>query len=420
MKMPAPPPPPPMAPGAPPPPVFKMPKSNPNDRDALLKSIRKGAKLKKTVTNDRSAPAVAGGVKNSSVKNNNNNNDGVISSSPSPMRNFSNIQLELKKQLANHDNRSRGPPPPAPSRNFSAELSTPRQPLSSRENTPNGIHSSQQSLNAVSSGGIQANPSSLHRKAKSNANLSTFEIADDSGSTHSAKPTFSSGKPNLAPKPPVLNGKPSLMAKGGKPVSRAHSLRTPRSPSPDPSTTEGNNGFAKFGTVRHMSSIIGPTLGATSPQNVRTRPALNSRPTAPPPSIPGSSPTGPLPPPPPSKVNAAVKPNHAPPPPPTSLPPPQPANSASPSPPPPPPHKTTSTANKGPPPPPQITSINPPPPPPRHSSIRDTSMRISVDLEEKFKELFAGMDKFPNPPPYRNVIKVYSSRQTQVKSGYVT
>nr|CAH7749645.1 unnamed protein product [Callosobruchus chinensis] len=119
MKMPAPPPPPPMAPGAPPPPVFKMPKSNPNDRDALLKSIRKGAKLKKTVTNDRSAPAVAGGVKNSSVKNNNNNNDGVISSSPSPMRNFSNIQLELKKQLANHDNRSRGPPPPAPSRNVS-------------------------------------------------------------------------------------------------------------------------------------------------------------------------------------------------------------------------------------------------------------------------------------------------------------
>ncbi|CAH1999581.1 unnamed protein product [Acanthoscelides obtectus] len=419
MKMPAPPPPPPMAPGAPPPPVFKMPKSNPNDRDALLKSIRRGAKLKKTITNDRSAPAIAGGAKNSTSIKNNNNNDGVISSSQSPMRNFSNIQLELKKQLANHDSRSRGPPPPAPSRNFCPDLSTPRQPLSSKENTPNGIHSSQQSLNVISSGGIQANPSSLHRKAKSNANLSSYETADDCGS-HSAKPAFSSGKPNLAPKPPVLNGKPSLMGK--KPVSRAHSLRTPRSPSPDHSTTDTNNGFAKFGTVRHMSSIIGSTLGATSPQNIRTRPALSTRPSAPPPSIPSQSPSSPLPPPPPppSKVNAAVKPNHAPPPPPTSLPPPLPSNTASPSPPPPPPHKTTPTVNKGPPPPPQITSINPPPPPPRHSSIRDTSMRISVDLDEKFKDLFTGMDKFPNPPPYRNVIKIYSSRQTQVKSGYVT
>lgn len=58
--MPAPPPPPPMAPAAPPPPLFKMSKSDTNERDALLKSIRKGAKLKKTVTNDRSAPLVSG------------------------------------------------------------------------------------------------------------------------------------------------------------------------------------------------------------------------------------------------------------------------------------------------------------------------------------------------------------------------
>lgn len=54
-----PPPPPPMAPAAPPPPVFKAPKVS-NDRGALLKSIQKGTKLKKTVTNDKSAPLIAG------------------------------------------------------------------------------------------------------------------------------------------------------------------------------------------------------------------------------------------------------------------------------------------------------------------------------------------------------------------------
>lgn len=58
--MPAPPPPPPMAPAAPPPPLLKVSKSSANERDALLKSIRKGSKLKKTTTNDRSAPLLSG------------------------------------------------------------------------------------------------------------------------------------------------------------------------------------------------------------------------------------------------------------------------------------------------------------------------------------------------------------------------
>lgn len=58
--MPAPPPPPPLAPAAPPPPLFKVSKNSGNERDALLKSIRKGAKLKKTVTNDRSGPLLSG------------------------------------------------------------------------------------------------------------------------------------------------------------------------------------------------------------------------------------------------------------------------------------------------------------------------------------------------------------------------
>ena len=62
-------PPPPPPPGPPPPPsvksqtqVSKKP-SKPQERGALLNQIHKGAKLKKAVTNDRSAPQVAGNIK---------------------------------------------------------------------------------------------------------------------------------------------------------------------------------------------------------------------------------------------------------------------------------------------------------------------------------------------------------------------
>ena len=63
--MPGPPPPPP--PGAPPmmppPPTFTPAKSGGGDeRSALLDSIRKGAKLKKAVTNDKSAPLIGGSI----------------------------------------------------------------------------------------------------------------------------------------------------------------------------------------------------------------------------------------------------------------------------------------------------------------------------------------------------------------------
>ncbi|RMX57508.1 hypothetical protein pdam_00005768 [Pocillopora damicornis] len=59
------PPPPPPPPGPPPPPAPRAsgppPKSSgkPQSRGALLSQIHQGAKLKKTVTNDRSAPTVS-------------------------------------------------------------------------------------------------------------------------------------------------------------------------------------------------------------------------------------------------------------------------------------------------------------------------------------------------------------------------
>lgn len=68
-KPPGPPPPPP--PGPPPPPMFNAnakPSAAPDNRNALLSSIRQGAKLKKTVTVDKSGPCIPGKV--SSATNN--------------------------------------------------------------------------------------------------------------------------------------------------------------------------------------------------------------------------------------------------------------------------------------------------------------------------------------------------------------
>lgn len=64
--------------------------------------------------------------------------------------------------------------------------------------------------------------------------------------------------------------------------------------------------------------------------------------------------------------------------------------------------------------------VNPPPPPPRNSSMRETSSsNISVDLEEKFKHVFQSPDRFPLPPPYRSVIKVYNNKPNMQKPGVV-
>lgn len=90
------------------------------------------------------------------------------------------------------------------------------------------------------------------------------------------------GKPLLNPK---IANRPSL--------NRAQSMKSaPRTPSPQ-SPVEATNTAVKFGTVRHMSSIIGQSLAANSgsqplansAQHSRSRPALNGRPSAPPPSV---------------------------------------------------------------------------------------------------------------------------------------
>lgn len=80
-----------------------------------------------------------------------------------------------------------------------------KQPFSARQNVVNGLNLSQIALNVNNH---QVNPSTLHRKAKSNVNLNTLEMSDIStNGLQPSKPVINHGKPNLAPKPPVINGK---------------------------------------------------------------------------------------------------------------------------------------------------------------------------------------------------------------------
>ncbi|ERL90598.1 hypothetical protein D910_07945 [Dendroctonus ponderosae] len=42
---------------------------------------------------------------------------------------------------------------------------------------------------------------------------------------------------------------------------------------------------------------------------------------------------------------------------------------------------------------------------------QQTARRLAADLEEKFRSAFAAPERFPRPPPYRNVVKSYSNKQ---------
>nr|XP_023029639.1 formin-like protein 6 [Leptinotarsa decemlineata] len=427
--MPAPPPPPPMAPGAPPIPNFKLSKSSANERNALLNSIKKGTKLKKTVTNDKSAPFIPehtahllmGGLAvgldfgiffmkclAETVMTSPLTKTPCMGSSVESNNAFVVQPVTTAETYCGSKQRYLITP----------ETNVQRQPFFNKEITSNGsgLHKNKSSPNTNSN--LTANPSTLHRKAKSNVNLSTLEVSDDKKNGFQPfKPVINHGKPNLAPKPPVLSIKPTgLQIKHNKPISRTHSLKSPRTPPPQ---SPDDNPMNKFGTVRHMSSIIGQSLANSAGHNSRSRPALNGRPPAPPPSVPTqhtpnhiSSPSQP-PPPPPPKVNTVKHPNQAPPPPPPISTIPQAPSHA---PPPPPPHKTQQSR----PPlsvPQENNNINPPPPPPRHSSMREASMNVRVNLEEKFKTMFKPPNTFPQPPPFKNVIKLYNYKPG-LKSGF--
>ncbi|XP_066997525.1 WAS/WASL-interacting protein family member 2 isoform X2 [Anabrus simplex] len=446
--MPFPPPPPP--PGPPPPPTSGGSVDN-NARGMLLQSIRKGTTLKKTVTSDRSAPLIAG---KPTGNTNTNSVSHVTSNNPSSYnstdvsrsnglgglfaegmpklrptgRTFGEARQQHQSQSSNtapqrqdsgrrpfpSDIKNRGPPPQPPAAN-----QKPSMPTSASDSVLTGAN----------------------RSGSNNSYGSQTSMANSGGppSLPSKPPVGSYGKPNLAPKPPgkpspppkkcVLNG--SLGNTNRVPVTRAQSMRVPRSPPVAPpsgptfptskdlgSYRGGSSGMPSFhqsqDSLHFRTNPPPPPRTATLPSNLNHHGLKAAAPLPPPSTPPPPAPNTRLirppvtrpPPPPPSRAGAVNPPMCAPPPPPTSAPPPPPHQRTTPAPPPPPSLQTRLA-------PAVPCPAAPPPPPVRNSSMRNGTSPAGMDFEARFSDMFHSVHEFPPPQRFRRVAKVYNSKSVK-------
>ncbi|XP_031640172.1 verprolin isoform X2 [Contarinia nasturtii] len=382
-------PPPPPAPGPPPPPIGNLKLGAPafgkssggaDPRSALLLSIQKGAKLKKTTTVDKSGPLGVGRIadanNSTSSSNARTNSSGAPTRPPPPNGSSAQIngtpklkgifeglssmpklkpvggrtigvtsptnespssistgsgspqnsngsavdfstelsqRIAMKKQMKSPSSntiseinaRNRGPPPQPPSKivtdNNNSSTTVNSSPLIKQSNSGSPTSVSSNGSNISS---ILPNKSSLFGNSNSLNNTSTktttpppppppITTATSTTTTITNKVVPNYGKPTCAPKPPVTAAKNGLSplnnisnttnngnSSNRSIVSRAQSMRAPRSP---PISVAGSTFPAtqQFGTIRGIPTAF------QSQESVSIRPAPTiSRPTVAPPRPP--------------------------------------------------------------------------------------------------------------------------------------